>query len=129
MAWRARQESNVSGAKLVAADRQGNAWVVSVVHPELDSLTSQQLGAELQELVDQVASDPVVVDLSRVAFLQSIALGALITFRNRLKDRGTRVALAGPIPRIRRALAITRLDAIFNVYQDVPQALEALQQR
>ena len=114
---------------MVSADRQEQTWVVSFIHGELDALVSQQLAEELQSLADKVGGEPVVLDMARVSFLQSEALGALVAFRNQLKDRGATVAVAGPTPPIRRALHITRLDVIFDVYPNLDEALANLRAR
>lgn len=111
---------------MVSADRYEQTWVVSFTHAELDALVSQQLADELQNLADKVSGEPVVLDMARVSFLQSEVLGALVAFRNQLKDRGTVVAVAGPSPPIRRALHITRLDVIFDVYPNLDEALASL---
>ncbi len=114
---------------MFSADRREQTWVVSFTHSELDALVSQQLAEELQNLADRVGGAPVVLDMTRVSFLQSEALGALVAFRNQLKDRGAAVAVAGPSPPIRRALHITRLDVIFDVYTDLDEALTNLRAR
>jgi len=114
---------------MVSADRQEDTWVVSFTHGELDALVSPRLAEELQNLAEKVGGESVVLDMARVSFLQSEALGALVAFRNQLKDRGAVVAVAGPSPPIRRALHITRLDVIFDVYPDLDEALANLRAR
>lgn len=117
----------MSETSIISAEFHAPTWIVRLTHPELDSVTSEQLSLELGELAERVGAASVVLDLSSVSFLQSTALGAMITFRNRLKGLGARVVLAGLAPRIRRAVAVTRLDVLFGVYDDVDQALKALQ--
>jgi anti-sigma B factor antagonist len=114
---------------MVSADRQEETWVVSFTHSELDALVSQQLAEELQSLAEKVGGESVVLNMAQVSFLQSEALGALVAFRNQLKDRGATVAVAGPTPPIRRALHITRLDVIFDVYPDLDEALAKVRGR
>jgi anti-sigma B factor antagonist len=117
----------MSESSMVSAELHEQTWIVRLTHPELDSVASEQLSQELGDLAEKVVAGPVVLDLSSVSFLQSTALGALITFRNRLKGLGGQVVLAGLAPRIRRAITVTRLDVLFGVYDDVDQALKALQ--
>jgi anti-anti-sigma factor len=111
---------------MVSTERRAEAWLVNLTCPELDSVASEQLLGELDRLADEVGAGAVVLDMSKISFLQSTALGALIAFRNRLKGLGGRVVLASPAPRIRRTLVITRLDVLFGLYDDVDQALIAL---
>lgn len=95
-----------------------------VVHPagEIDLSNSDALRSHLGDLVDR---GHVVLDLSGLSFLDSTALGALITVRRRAAVRGTSLHLAGAYGTALRVLQITGLDVHLMHHDHVADALEA----
>jgi anti-sigma B factor antagonist len=84
----------------------------------------------LIRLVDEVAAPEagirlVVVDLSRVAILPSLALGLLVQISNMCKAREQRLKLVGLQPQIRQVFSITRLDGVFQFADSVEDAIKA----
>ena len=67
----------------------------------------------------------VVVDLSGVTFLSSLAMGALVGFRRDLGRWGGRVKLAAIPPMIYESLKTSRLDMLFEVCATVEEAQDA----
>ena len=65
-----------------------------------------------------------VVDLSRVTFIDSTGLGVLIEARTRLPNSGG-FMLAAPGLETRRALEISGLDRHFTVHESLDAALDA----
>jgi anti-sigma B factor antagonist len=68
--------------------------------------------------------DRLVVDLSRVTFIDSTGLGVLIEARTRLPNRRA-FLLAAPGLETRRALEISGLDRHFAVHDTIDSALDA----
>jgi anti-sigma B factor antagonist len=95
-----------------------------VVRPagEIDLSNTDALRGHLSSLVER---GHVVLDLSGVSFLDSTALGVLITVRRRAADRGTSIHLAGAYGTALRVLQITGLDAHLDLYGHVADAIEA----
>jgi anti-sigma B factor antagonist len=90
---------------------------------ELDLYNS----AALREALFQACGDSparVVVDLSRVDFIDSTGLGVLIEARTKLANRNAFV-LAAPGLETRRALRISGLDRHFAVHDTVEDALRS----
>jgi anti-sigma B factor antagonist len=58
------------------------------------------------------------VDLSDATFLDSTALGVLVSALNRSRELGGRVHLIVREPQILRVLSITGLDDQFDVHKD-----------
>lgn len=67
----------------------------------------------------------VVIDLAQVTFVDSSGLGGLILARKNARDRGGSVALVSPPPMVRRLLGSTRLHDIFDIYDSLPDAINA----
>ncbi len=79
---------------------------------ELDVATSPRLRRHLDAAVDAGARD-VSVDLSRVGFMDSSGLGALMAVHHRLQESGGGIAIVGATPPVRKILEITALDEVF----------------
>jgi anti-anti-sigma factor len=67
----------------------------------------------------------VVVDLSGLTFLSSLAMGALVGFRRDLGRWGGRVKLAAIPPMIYESLKTSRLDMLFELCATVEEAQAA----
>ena len=67
----------------------------------------------------------VVVDLSGVTFLSSLAIGALVGLRRDLGRWGGRVKLAAIPPMIYESLKTSRLDTLFEICATVEEAQDA----
>lgn len=88
----------------------------AVVHVtgELDVVTSQDLRRCLADLLDEGAAD-LEVELGEVPFCDSSGLGALVGAHRRLRDRGGQLEVSHPGPQVRKLLATSGLDQVFEV--------------
>ena len=82
---------------------------------------------DLSQGVDEAAAAHpavplVVLDLSRVVLLPSIALGLLVQMETRCRERKQTLKLAGVQPPLRKVFAITMLDRKFQLADDVEAA-------
>jgi anti-sigma B factor antagonist len=107
---------------VAGVERNGNAIVVSLAG-ELDLYNAE---AVRSVLLEECARRPerVVVDLSRVVFIDSTALGVLIEARTKLENRRA-FLLASPAVETRRALEISGLDRHFAMHETLDSALNA----
>jgi anti-sigma B factor antagonist len=87
----------------IGVERRDGATVVSV-GGEVDMATAPQLCACLREL-----SGPVIVDLSRVNFLDSSGMAVLVGARARADRTGGELRLRTPTEHVRRILELTGL--------------------
>ena len=71
--------------------------VVVDVKGEIDALTVPQLWELLEGLIDG-GERKLVIDLSRVAFIDSTGIGVVIRAMNALRDKGGDLILRGPAP-------------------------------
>jgi anti-anti-sigma factor len=71
--------------------------------------------SELRDEIMALATDrPVVLDLSRVSYLDSSGLGMLVLLRKRLARCGMAVTLVDVQPHVRRIFDVTGLDRGFD---------------
>jgi anti-sigma B factor antagonist len=107
---------------VLGVEEVGTAVVVRL-GGELDLYNAAQVGMALADACAQ-APERLVVDLEKVEFIDSTALGVLIETRTKLDNRGG-FLLAAPGLQTRRALEISGLDKLFAVHDTVPEALVA----
>ena len=96
-------------------DRNGLVHVALM--GELDLSTVAMVQEELRK-VEADAPPTVVVDLSRLTFLDSTGLRCIVTADERARDEGRRVVIVrGPDP-VQRVFAITRLEERLEMVDD-----------
>lgn len=98
--------------------------LVVTVHGDLDLHSADQLGDLLVEAVERDLT-LLVVDLSRVEFVDSQGLGALLRATRRFGPPKERFRLVVPAPEIRRIFEITALDQVFPLDESREAALAA----
>ncbi len=86
-----------------------------------------QIGPDAREplygLVENEGHTKIVLDLSDIWALSSLALGILANFQQRVEARGGRLKLCGLNPNIKQIFRMTKLDQIFQVYANQEDAL------
>lgn len=80
----------------VAHHHEGGVVVVDV-KGEIDALTVPQLWEVLEGLIEGGERN-LVIDLSRVGFIDSTGIGVVIRAMNALRDRSGDLVLRGPAP-------------------------------
>lgn len=100
-----------------------HGYAVVVAAGEIDLCTSPGLREALADAVRR--SDRVVIDLTRVRFLDSTGMAVMVEALGRDQHRRAG-ALVGPTGLVTRALEITGLTALFPIYPTVEDAVGAL---
>jgi anti-sigma B factor antagonist len=109
--------------ELTVTERRIDGVPVVGVEGEIDVATAPQLGDRLRVL-ESDGTATVVVDLSRVSFLDSTALGVLVASFKRLREGGGELRIVAQEPRILRVFEITDLDRVLAIYP-TPEAAAA----
>ena len=65
----------------------------------------------------------VLIDFSKVNDIDSTGIGEMVSFLDRFKQRGRKLALINPTERIRRRLEVSSLDELFPIHDSVEEAL------
>lgn len=116
--------SETSRAKPIAVEKSDRAIVAQ---PQAKMMDDETLHAMIRLVDDASAEAPavplVVVDLSRVNILPSLALGLLVQMNDKCRARGQRLTLAAVPVLLRRVFAITRLDRVFQFADTVEAAV------
>ena len=109
---------------LELTDRVLHGCVIVEVRGEVDYGSAPALNQCLSAVL-AVRAPAVVLDLSRLTFLDCAALRVLEAAERRAPAHGTTLVLAAPRPTVARALKITGLDRRFAVFPTVAKAITA----
>lgn len=91
---------------------------------EIDLHVSPTIAASLRAMVQEKPKQ-LVVDLSRVTYIDSSGLAVLIEAMQNVAQYGGSFALAGLQDGVRPIFEIARLDQVFRIFEDVDAALAA----
>ena len=111
----------------IAIDHATGGVAVITFSGEHDLNTAPELRERLSEAIE--AGNPVVVDLSGAAFIDSSIIGAVLDARRDAQERGLGFAVAlydGAQP-VERVLEVTNLTTTLPVHPSREQAVDAAQ--
>ena len=97
---------------------------VVTVRGELDLFTAPRLHDALERGVE-LGGRHIVVDLTKVSFIDSTALGVLIGVGKQLRTSRGSLNIVCQDGNVRRVLALTRLDSVFAIHARLQGALSA----
>ena len=95
--------------------------IVSVMEDRIDAAGAIRFKDRMRTLVQHPVAR-VVLDLSRVKFLDSSGLGAIVAVM-KLLGPGRKLELAGLTPTVLKVFRLTRMDSVFVIHPDAPEAL------
>jgi anti-anti-sigma factor len=99
---------------------QGSCTIVT-----LGGYIDLSTGAQLRDVLEAAGKTApfLIVDMSRLSFMDSTGLSVLIDMYRRLGKEGGTLALAGPQPIVARVLTISGLDLVLDVHASVADAV------
>jgi anti-sigma B factor antagonist len=105
----------------LASKTEEHLRIISVQGSRIDAAVAIEFKDAMREQTDD-GPDLVVLDLSRVEFIDSSGLGAIVAA---MKHMGTKrkLALAGLTPTVERVFKLTRMDSVFSVFPTLEGAL------
>lgn len=94
-------------------EREGS--VVLAMEGEVDVATSHLLRDELNDIVES-GHRRIIIDMTRVTYMDSSGLGALVQVHRILGNKGS-LALVGCRPAVERVLRFTQFDKVLDLYR------------
>lgn len=91
--------------------------IVEVAEDRIDAAVAIQFKDRMRELSDN-GPMRVILDLSRVTFLDSSGLGAVVAALKQMAD-GRRLELSGLTPTVAKVFRLTRMDTVFTIHPDI----------
>lgn len=107
---------------IVEKKSHGNHTVLRVEGVVKMGESAQFLAQTLEKLLAE-AGGHVLVDLERINYIDSTGIGELVGYFGKFREKGRRLVLVQPAERIRKLLAVARLDDIFPTYDTLEAAL------
>jgi anti-sigma B factor antagonist len=99
--------------EVIRGTRTEGRWTVVEVAGELDLHTSPALRDHVLGLIES-GTGFLALDLTRVEFMDSSSLGALVACLKRLRERDGRLVLIGVTGSPKKVLGLTGLDRVFD---------------
>ena len=97
-----------------------DALLIRVAESRIDAAVAIRFKDRMRELIG-AATGRVVLDLSRVTFLDSSGLGAVVAVMKHLGPT-RRLELAALTPPVAKVFRLTRMDSVFTIHSQVPEA-------
>ncbi|MDZ4716269.1 MAG: STAS domain-containing protein [Cytophagales bacterium] len=89
-------------------------------------LIGEDTGTRLVDVVNEAVGHQVktcIIDISGLRYINSSGIGVLITILTKFRNKGGEVYLMKPSDNVKKLLAITKLNAIFQVIQSEEEAI------
>lgn len=100
---------------------QDETRIISVNADRIDAAMAIQFKDDMRTETAE-GPDRVVLDLSRVDFIDSSGLGAIVASMKQL-GRNRRLDLAGLTPTVQKVFRLTRMDTIFTLFPTLNDAI------
>ncbi|RVV96688.1 anti-sigma factor antagonist [Mesobaculum littorinae] len=101
---------------------RGEVMMVSIAEQRLDAAVTVDFKDAMRGLLNG-APARIVLDMSRVRFLDSSGLGAIISVRKSL-DQTQELELAELTPAVEKVFHLTRMDTLFPIHASTQSAWE-----
>jgi anti-anti-sigma factor len=116
----------MAGSAATVIDQHPNVIVVHVQAERLDEANLTSVRDDTVAAGTAAPGTPVVLDMAKVAYIASMSLGGLVQLVQVFRARRQRLVLAALQPFVREAIAITRLDRLFEVVDKVSDVSEGI---
>lgn len=106
----------------LTTESNGRAQIVRIADQRIDTSVAIRFKERMRELT-QGREGPVILDLSRVDFIDSSGLGAIVAVMKFLAP-ARQLELAGLTANVGRVFHLTRMDTVFPIHAAVPMSGE-----
>ena len=109
----------------LAVEKVGDVAVVEIPVDELDASNTGELKHDIAPVLE--ANTKLVIDLSRLRFVDSSGLGAILSCLRQLSSKGGDLKLSGMQKQVRAVFELVRMHRIFDIYGTREEAVRAFQ--
>lgn len=106
-------------------DKIGDVLVVKPLDKRLDALIASEFKDKVLQTIDEEKVKKVVIDLSKVEFVDSSGLGAIVSILKHVVREG-RLVLCSLQKAVDELMELTRLYRVFETAKDVKEALKVI---
>lgn len=108
----------------IKLEKKQGCRVLMIQEERIDAHNSDELKVELLQHLEQ-GTDPIIVQLEQVRFIDSSGLGALLSGHKQAVAKSGKLMLVNIQQPVLAMFEITRLNRVFEIYTDLPEALAA----
>jgi anti-sigma B factor antagonist len=112
----------MESAMKLESELRGEILIIRALDDRIDAAGAIQFKESMRELVEQ-PSTRVVLDMSKVGFLDSSGLGAVVAVMKALGPV-RRLELSGLTPTVEKVFRLTRMDSVFIIHKVLPEGLK-----
>lgn len=110
----------------ITVDRINDVAVATIPVEELDASNAAELKRDMATIVER--DTKVVLDLSKLRFIDSSGLGAILSCLRHVTARGGDLKLVGLTSSVRSAFELVRLHRLFDIFATRGEAVRAFEQ-
>ncbi|MBN1764157.1 MAG: STAS domain-containing protein [Sedimentisphaerales bacterium] len=118
----------MSEPSFIKSSERDGVMIVEFTEPTiLSSHHIEKAEKELFALIEEKSPKRLVLDFSTIKMLSSKTISVLLKMREELQSAGgAQMAISGIEPGLYRVFKVTKLESIFNFYDDTDSAIAAL---
>ena len=105
----------------LAVEKEGHVAVAVVPVDELDASNVMEFKRDIAPILE--AQTELVLDLSRLRFVDSSGLGAMLSCLRQLTAKGGDLKLCGMAKQVRTVFELVRMHRIFDIYATQKEAV------
>jgi len=110
--------------RLLESRQEGSVLVLKIFEDELNAVVAERFKEETNIYIEQ-GQKRIALDMSKVKFMDSSGLGALISFLKKA-NKGGKLGVFGIRKIVFNLLKLTRTYKAFDIYESEEEALAAL---
>jgi len=107
------------------AELLSECLVVEILAPEVDITVSEEFKEGVIDLLERHGGRDLILDLAKVSFMDSKAIGAMVAIRKAVNRNGGRMGLCELHPHVRKIVHVVTLGAIFDLFDGVQEGRKA----
>lgn len=109
----------------INVDQQDKVAIAEIPVEELDASNAGELKRDMAPILE--ANARLVIDLTRLRFVDSSGLGAMLSCLRHVSARGGDLKLCGLSRQVRAAFELVRMHRIFDIFPTREEAVRAFQ--
>ena len=114
-----------TSSRHIESARQAGDAVILTLDGEIDLHGSPDLRTDLLALLQQTGAKKLILNLSKVPYVDSSAIAIMVESLQRLRKIGGKICLTGLQPRVKGLIEIARLNTLFVICNNEAEALAA----
>jgi anti-sigma B factor antagonist len=108
----------------ISEERRAGGVVIISVEGRLNAVTTGELKDKIKALIGE-AFIHIVLNLSDTSFIDSSGLSAIVSALKGVREKDGSLKLVGVNANVKKVFELTRLERIFEFYDNVDQAIVA----